>query len=69
MVDPALPNEQVRAAVFARVPRDTLIQAIADIGDLVRPPDDVFYQELADQYRRVRRFLPALLEHIRFSSD
>ena len=68
VVDPALPDEQVRAAVFARVPRDTLLQALADIGDLVRPPDDVFYQARQNQYRRVRRFLPAVLEHIRFSS-
>jgi hypothetical protein len=54
--------------VYARVPRDTLIQTLQDIGDLVRPPDDVFYKELQYQHRRVRRFLPALLEHIHFSS-
>lgn len=45
----------IRAAVYARVPRDTLIQTLADIGDLVRPPDDVFYKELQNQHRRVRR--------------
>jgi hypothetical protein len=28
----------------------------------------VFYKELQNQHRRVRRFLPALLEHIQFSS-
>jgi TnpA family transposase len=68
VVDPALPDESVRTAVYARVPRDTLIQTLQDIGDLVRPPDDVFYKELQNQHRRVRRFLPALLEHIHFSS-
>ncbi len=68
VVDPALPDESVRTAVYACVPRDTLIQTLQDIGDLVRPPDDVFYKELQNQHRRVRRFLPALLEHIHFSS-
>jgi TnpA family transposase len=68
VVDPALPDERVRIAVYAQIPRDALIRAIHDIGELVRPPDDLFYKALQSQYRRVRRFLPALLEHIRFSS-
>ena len=68
VVDPALPDERVRVAVYAQIPRDALLRAIHDIGELVRPPDDVFYKALQSQYRRVRRFLPALLEHIRFSS-
>jgi hypothetical protein len=45
-----------------------MIRTLQDIGDLVRPPDDVFYKELQNQHRRVWRFLPAVLEHIRFSS-
>lgn len=68
VVDPSLPDERLRVAVYARVPRDILIQTLADIGELVRPPDDVFYKELHNQHRRVRHFLPALLEHIQFSS-
>lgn len=68
LVDPSLPDERVRAAVFAQVPRETLVQTLHDIGDLVRPADDVFYKELQNQHRRVRRFLPALPEHIHFSA-
>jgi hypothetical protein len=52
--------------VFAHIPRETLAQALDDVGSLVRPPDDVFYQELKTRYRRVRLFLPTLLAHIRF---
>ena len=38
VVDPELPDERLRVAVCARIPRETLIQAMQDIGELVRPP-------------------------------
>ena len=68
IVDSSLPDEKLRTTVFALVSRDTLVQTLQEIGELVRPPDDVFYQELQKQHRRVRRFLPAFLEHIHFSA-
>ncbi|MGH8323131.1 MAG: Tn3 family transposase, partial [Steroidobacteraceae bacterium] len=68
VVDPALTDAKVRSAVFAVTPRDALIQTLQSIGELVRPPDDMFYQELQKQHERVRRFLPTFLEHIRFSA-
>ena len=69
VVDLSIPDEDLRGAVFAQVPRETLIETITGIGKLVRPPDDVFYQSLEEQYGRVRRFLPSLLEHIHFSAS
>jgi len=39
VVDSKLPDERLRAAVYARVSRDTLTQTLTNIGDLVRPPD------------------------------
>ena len=68
IVDTSLLDEKLRTTVFELVARDTLVRTIEDIGELVRPPDDVFYQELQKQHRRVRRFLPAFLEQIRFSA-
>jgi hypothetical protein len=53
-------DEQLRTAVFVVVPRDMLIQTLQGIGELVRPADQVFYQELQKQ----RRFLPVFLQHI-----
>src|ERR1017187_555499 len=68
VVDPSIPDTALRRAVFTQFPRDSLVQTLADIGQLVRPPDDVFYQSLDQQYGRVRRFLPALLGHIHFAA-
>lgn len=68
VVDLSIPDTAVRGAVFTQFPRDSLVQTLTDIGQLVRPPDDVFYQSLDEQYGRVRRFLPALLAHIRFAA-
>ena len=36
---------------------------------MVRQPDDVYYSELDARYRAVRRFLPTLLQHIRFGAS
>ncbi len=68
VVDLSIPDDALRSAVFTQIPREALVQTLQDIGQLVRPPDDVFYQALERQYGRVRRFLPALLEHIHFSA-
>lgn len=69
LLDPAFPDSEVRATVFARVPRDALARALSEIGVLVRPPDDVYYQELQARYRSVRLFLPTLLHQLRFGAS
>jgi hypothetical protein len=38
------------------------------IDGLVRPAEDVYYQELQESYTRVRRFLPALLKTVQFGA-
>lgn len=68
VVDLSIHDDALRSAVFTQIPREALVQTIHDISKLVRPPDDVFYQALGQQYGRVRRFLPALLEHIHFAA-
>jgi len=69
LLDPALADSELREAVFACIPRETLTQALANVDALVRSPDDVYYRELDARYRAVRVFLPTLLQHIRFGSS
>lgn len=54
--------------IFSRISREQLRQATATVAVLARPPDDHYYPELLDRYRRVRRFLPALLSTVPFES-
>ncbi len=68
LLDPSLPDDELRGHVFARVPRETLAGALRELSTLVRPPDDVFYNELQTRYRRVRLFMPALLRHVQFEA-
>lgn len=69
VLDPTLADGDLRNTVFARIPREALAQALADVEALVRPPDDVYYRELDARYRVVRIFLPTLLRHIRFGAS
>jgi hypothetical protein len=69
VLNDSLPDEDLRSSIFAATPRDTLEQAVENAGSLVRPPEDVYYDELRASYRRVRRFLPTLVEHIHFGAS
>lgn len=68
LLDEALATHQLRAAVFERVPRERLVEAVAVVQALARPADDCYQQELVDGYRRVRYFLPALLRTVAFQA-
>ena len=68
VLDPACADRRVRDSVFNRVPRDQLTQAVAQVADLVGPPDDHYYEDLRSRYSQVRRFLPALLEAVEFAA-
>ena len=69
LLDPVVVDADLRDAAFARVPPETLAQALASVEALTRPPDDVFYGELEKRYSTVRRFLPILLKEIRFGAS
>lgn len=69
LLDPGLPDGELRASVYAAIGRDALTQALNDINGLVRPPDDVFYTELEARKGTVTRFLPTLLRVIRFDAN
>jgi hypothetical protein len=66
VLDPLIPDVELRTAIFKAVGRKDLESAVGRVDSLVRPPEDTYYQELQQSWRRVRRFLPALLKTVRF---
>ena len=69
LLDTSLPDAELRTRLFEKISRDTLTQAVDGVNALIRPADNVYYHELDAKYRSVRRFLPALLEHVRFGAN
>jgi hypothetical protein len=68
VLDSAIADADLRSAIFNILERDGLTTAITRVDALVRPPDDVYYRELEENYRKVRRFLPRLLSTVHFGS-
>lgn len=54
--------------IYARVPADQLHAAVTTVGELTRPPEDTYAQELLTRYLMMRRFLPTLLRTLDFAS-
>jgi hypothetical protein len=59
---------QLREVIFTRITKAQLAESIASVHNLARPYDDKFHDELLEQYGRVRRFLPRLLNDIAFKA-
>lgn len=66
LVDDNCAASRVRTAAFRRTPKEVVLAAINTVFELARPPEDRFHVELVEQYGRVRRFLPHVLESIQF---
>ncbi|HBD4877326.1 TPA: Tn3-like element Tn3 family transposase, partial [Escherichia coli] len=62
------PDESIRAEVFSYIPRQKLAEIITLVREIARPSDYNFHEEMVEQYGRVRRFLPHLLNTVKFSS-
>jgi TnpA family transposase len=69
LLDTRLPDAELRTRLFEKIPRATLTQALEGVNALIRPADNVYYQELDAKYKTVRCFLPALVENIRFGAN
>ena len=69
VLDDKLPDAELRARLFERIPREKLTLALDGVNALTSPTDNVYFKELDAKYITVRRFLPALTEHIRFGSN
>jgi hypothetical protein len=68
LLNDACGDAQLRSAVFARVSKQCLTEAVARVGALARPLDDGYHAELVEQYRRIRRFWPLLLRTVPFQA-
>jgi len=66
LLDERVDVAAVRPQTFARIPRERVLDAGAQVETLARPPDDHYYPELVERYRSVRRFLPTLLRTVPF---
>ncbi len=69
LLDTSLPDAELRTRLFEKIPRNMLTQALDGVNAMIRPADNVSYQELEAKYKSVRRFLPALVEHVRFGAN
>ena len=69
LLDTSVPDKKLRIQLFAQISPDVIAQALASVNTLIRPADNVYYQELDAKYKTVRRFLPALAEHIHFGAN
>ena len=65
---PEVPDLALRATIFSTLSREDLGTALAQLDRLVRAPEDRYYTELQQSWRRVRWFLPALLKTISFGA-
>lgn len=69
LLDDAVPDAELRKQLFARISPEALALALAGVNKLIRPSDNVYYQELDARYKTVRRFLPALAQQIHFGAN
>jgi TnpA family transposase len=65
---PEVPDLALRSTIFATLLREELRTALDHLDRLVRPPEDLYYTELQQSWRRVRWFLPALLKTMNFGA-
>jgi TnpA family transposase len=69
LLDETTSDEEVRAAIFAKIPKDVLKQAFHKVDSLTKSLEHtVSFHELFQNYTNVRKFLPFLLESIDFKS-
>jgi TnpA family transposase len=61
-------DQNLPARIYKAIPRDSIFSAVAIIRQIAKPNHDKYYDELIEQYKTVRRFLPTLLSTIRFQS-
>ncbi len=58
----------VKEIVFSQVGEDNIRHAVSTVEALARPKGEGYRQELVNHYRRIRSFLPELLETVSFQA-
>ena len=61
-------DSRLREEIFSLFSKAQLEESIATVNKIARPSNDNFYDEMVEQYSRVRRFLPQLLNCIDFKA-
>lgn len=61
-------NDQLTYVIFTKITKERLSESIAIVQDFARPYEDKFHDGLIDQYGRVCRFFPRLLNDINFKA-
>jgi TnpA family transposase len=69
ILDEKTPGEAVRDRIFEVISANKIALAVNKVQEIVRPPNNVYFQELEKRYRRIRVFLPTLLKHLHFGSN
>ncbi|MFT8259184.1 MAG: Tn3 family transposase (plasmid) [Candidatus Symbiodolus clandestinus] len=69
VLDEELADAEFRTKLFSKISRELLAQAIDNVTALIRPANNVYFNELDARFRTVKRFLPALLEHVSFGTN
>ncbi len=61
-------DTELRTSIFNRVSEENLLEYVEKINEFARPQNNHFYDEMVEQYGRVKRFLPTVLEELHFSA-
>ena len=64
ILDEDTEDYQLRELIYAKLPKEKLTKSIEMVKAIARPSSDNFHDEMVEQYGRVRRFLPRLLNDI-----
>ncbi|EMX0366197.1 Tn3 family transposase, partial [Salmonella enterica] len=69
LLDDKLPDGDIRDNIFNIIPEDVLKHAVNNVTSLIRPANNVYFNELDAKFKTVRRFLPDLLSRIHFEGN
>ncbi len=69
VLDTSIQDTILRRAIYRRISRDQLQEAVDEADKIARPDDDNYFDFLETRYSYLRQFVPALLEHFSFHSN
>jgi len=64
-----IPDEQLRAMIYRKIPEDKLKISLEECATLIRPADDNSYDYFANRYTYLRTFAPKFLSALHFESN
>jgi hypothetical protein len=68
ILDEETESDTLRSIIFEQTPKEKLAEFVETVNNLARPSSDKFHKEMVDQYGKVRRFLPHLLNNVVFKA-